>query len=102
MNSESVMIKTFEEALDQQLAILRETLLSKQKDYGHGNILTFGEQGVLVRASDKMERLKNLHKPGMTPRNESIDDTWKDLAGYAVIALMLRANTFTLPLKENL
>lgn len=32
----------------------------KQKDYGHRNISRFGEQGILVRSSDKFERLVTL------------------------------------------
>ena len=73
----------------------------KQKDYGSRNISEFGEQGVLVRSSDKFERLKNLHgKIGIyTPSdkniilqeaNESIDDTWLDISNYAIIAQMIR------------
>ena len=34
----------------------------KQRDYGSGNIARFGEQGVLVRSSDKFERLVILLK----------------------------------------
>jgi len=34
----------------------------KQRDYGSGNIARFGEQGVLVRSSDKFERLVTLSK----------------------------------------
>ena len=102
---ESLSIKTFEDGLDEQLAILRDALLSKQHDYGHGNILTFGEQGVLVRASDKVERLKTLCKrvgiDPVIPLNETIEDTWLDLAGYSIIAMMLKADTFKLPLKED-
>jgi len=78
-------------------------LISKQKDYGKGNILEFGELGLLIRANDKMARLKNLlSSHGETsPKNESIDDTWCDLANYAIIALMVRRDWFTLPLKEE-
>ena len=34
----------------------------KQRDYGSRNIARFGEQGVLVRSSDKFERLNTLLK----------------------------------------
>ena len=77
-------------------------LADKQHDYGHGNITAFGELGVLVRASDKMERLKNLHaKTRLEPRTETIVDSWIDLAGYSIIALMLRRDWFNLPLRED-
>ena len=77
-------------------------LAAKQYDYGHSNIMDFGEYGVLVRANDKMARLKNLLSPTSEtqPKNESIEDSWKDLANYAIIALMVRRGWFELPLKE--
>lgn len=94
-------MKTFEEAIHKIAAEIAELVISKQHDYGHGNILAFGELGVLVRCSDKIERLKNLWKRGIEPENETVTDTWRDLVGYSMIALMLRAETFTLPLEKN-
>lgn len=91
--------ETFEQALDSVLTELRTLMLLKQKDYGPGNIMSFGELGVLVRANDKLERLKNLNKSGKTPNNESVDDSWKDLSNYGIIALMLRRGIFTLPME---
>ena len=64
---------------------------TKQLDYGSNNISAFGEFGVLVRLNDKMERLKNLNKMPSV-KNESIDDTYLDIANYAVISLMIRRN----------
>ncbi len=65
------------------------TLDMKQRDYGSGNISSFGEFGVLVRMNDKMERLKNLLKME-SPKNESVEDSYLDLANYAIIAVLLR------------
>ena len=63
----------------------------KQHDYGSGNIAKFGEVGVLVRVSDKIERLANLQRKGVNiPLNEAVEDSWMDLATYAIIALMIR------------
>jgi hypothetical protein len=64
---------------------------TKQQDYGSNNISAFGEFGVLVRLNDKMERLKNLNKMPSV-KNESIDDTYLDIANYAVIAMLIRRN----------
>jgi hypothetical protein len=89
----------FEDACHGIAREIAEVVISKQRDYGHGNILAFGEFGILVRANDKMERMKNLQRAQGEPSNESIDDTWVDLAGYSIIALMLRRGIFTLPLK---
>lgn len=65
---------------------------SKHRDYGAGNIAAFGEYGIMVRLSDKMERLKRLLTNAQTPNNESIEDTYKDICNYAIIALMVRRN----------
>lgn len=65
----------------------------KQLDYGPRNISGFGVFGVLVRMNDKFERLKTLHADGQKrrkPKNESIRDTYRDIANYAVISLMLQ------------
>lgn len=66
-----------------------EVLDRKQKDYGSNNINQFGEFGVLVRMTDKMERLKNLWRMEK-PKNESVEDTYLDLSNYAIIALLVR------------
>ena len=89
----------FEAACRKIASDLAELCISKQRDYGKGNILGFGEFGVLVRLNDKVERLKNLI--GKDPLNESVEDTWRDVAGYAIISLMLIEGCFELPLKEE-
>lgn len=79
---------------------LISTLCKKQHDYGHENINRFGTYGVIVRLSDKVERLDNLGKID-TPHNESKQDTLLDIVGYCVIALMLMDNTFNLELGDD-
>jgi hypothetical protein len=67
-------------------------LITKQADYGPGNINNaFGGpiNGLLVRIGDKFERLKNLYKSSKKPQHEPIEDSFKDMANYAVIALMI-------------
>ncbi len=91
----------FEQSVHKQSKRCDNLLIEKQKDYGSGNILKFGERGVLVRASDKLERLINLLENDKEPKNERIEDTWMDLRNYAQIALMLRAGEFDLPLEEK-
>ncbi len=76
-------------------------LAKKQHDYGHKNITKFGMQGVLVRLSDKIERLINLKKHNSQAKNESTIDTLKDIVGYCVVALMLNDETFNLKLGNN-
>lgn len=76
-------------------------LVSKQHDYGHNNIVAFGLRGVLVRLSDKVERLINLKSKKSKAKNESMLDTLRDIVGYCVIALMLNDETFNLELGDN-
>ena len=68
-----------------------EVIISKQMSYGPGNINAFGDFGVLVRFSDKFERLKNLYTNDQADnRFESVDDSWLDGSNYGTIARMYR------------
>ena len=93
--------QTFEEACETVALDLAELIAAKQNDYGKDNILGFGEQGLVVRLWDKINRLKNLVWNNTRPKNESVEDTLKDVAGYAIIGLMLRKGWFELPMKED-
>ena len=78
------------------LVNLFETFKRKQACYGKGNISKFGELGTLVRSYDKIERLYNLvykQRDNKMPE-ETIDDTWLDLADYALIALLVRSGAW--------
>ena len=55
----------------------------------------------MVRLWDKVNRLKNLVWGNSRPKNESVEDTLTDVAGYAIIALMLRKGWFELPMQEG-
>jgi predicted DNA-binding protein (UPF0251 family) len=81
--------------------VMLDLLIKKQRDYGHENIMLFGLVGVGVRMCDKIARLKTIVAEGHKPENESLLDTWRDLVGYSVIALMLWNDTFKLNLKEQ-
>jgi hypothetical protein len=43
---------------------------------------------------DKFERLKNLLASGHAPQHESIEDSFKDLANYCIIAMMVTRGTW--------
>ena len=91
--------KTWGEAVHIIADEIVELLEMKQKDYGKSNILDFGEYGILVRTNDKVARLKELILKGKIPANEKKTDSWKDIAGYALLALMLERGWFQLPLR---
>jgi len=64
----------------------------KQRDYGSENISGFGEFGIMVRLADKQSRLKRLLTNSIAPSNESIEDTYKDMVNYPILALLVRRN----------
>ena len=82
--------KAFEQILSDMLTVF----INKHKDYGKNNILDTGELGILFRINDKVKRLQNLISKEQQPKNESVNDTWLDIAVYAVIAILLREGYF--------
>jgi hypothetical protein len=71
---------------------LADLLLRKHKDYGPKNIADApggALNGLRVRIHDKTARINNLIDSGAKPENESLEDSFKDLANYAIIALMV-------------
>jgi len=74
-------------------AELQQILVAKQKDYGPHNIAGAPGgpiNGLLVRMNDKLERVKNLYYTSSEPQNEPLEDSFVDLANYAVICLMVQ------------
>ena len=82
----------FSETLSITLNYLKELLEKKNRDYGSNNLLTFGDLGILVRLSDKLERLKNyvLRDRTFGIDDENLEDTLYDIAGYAIMWIVLR------------
>lgn len=71
----------------------------KQADYGgehdpFANVRASDEwgvlpwQGAMIRATDKLRRLQTFARTGRL-RNEGVEDSFKDLAVYTLIALVL-------------
>lgn len=77
------------------------TVIGKQRMYGHGNIARFAIPGIAVRLNDKLERLKNLQKHDGPVLFEPINDTWLDICGYSVIACMWMQDWFMLKLTDS-
>ena len=86
--------KYLDEAFEEVEKQIKETFLKKHKDYGKGNILDMGELGIAFRISEKFNRIKHLLMSGNKPSNESIDDSWIDIATYAIIAVLLKRGLF--------
>jgi hypothetical protein len=71
---------------------LTSLLLKKHRDYGPKNISHSpggALNGLRVRMHDKIARINHLIDSGSTPENESLEDSYKDLANYSIIALMV-------------
>ncbi len=69
----------------------------KQLDYGPRNISGFGTFGIIVRANDKFERLKHLFtKRNKRVKNETVEDTLRDIGNYAIIAQILERGEWPL------
>jgi hypothetical protein len=71
---------------------LGDLLLSKHLDYGPKNIsLAPGGaiNGLRVRMHDKLARINNLVDSGADPQHESLEDSFKDMANYAIIGLLV-------------
>ena len=78
-----------------------KTVIGKQRMYGHGNISRFGMPGLVIRLNDKLERLKNIQKHDGPVLFEPLNDTWLDICGYSVIAIMWLNDWFMLELDAN-
>lgn len=76
--------RTYQELLD--------LLISKHKDYGPKNIADApggAINGLRVRMHDKLARINNLVDSGKNPEHESLEDSFKDMANYAIIGLLV-------------
>jgi hypothetical protein len=69
-----------------------DLLIKKHKDYGPTNIANApggALNGLRVRMHDKQARINHLIDNNLDPKNESLRDSFLDLANYAIIALMV-------------
>jgi len=71
---------------------LSDLLISKHRDYGPRNISDApggAINGLRVRMHDKLARINNLVDSGVEPQHESLEDSFKDMANYAIIGLLV-------------
>jgi hypothetical protein len=83
----------FREAVEETFSELEDLLLSKHKDYGPSNIAEApggAINGLRVRMHDKLARINNLYSNAdNAPEHESFEDSFKDMANYAIIGLLV-------------
>lgn len=71
---------------------LKQLLIKKHLDYGPKNISDSPGgplNGLRVRMHDKLARINNLTDKGSAPQYESLEDSFKDMANYSIIALLV-------------
>jgi len=86
------MTKTFEEEVHAVFQELEELLLQKHADYGPRNISQSPGgplNGIRVRMWDKFARINNLFDKPSEAKNEPLADSFKDMANYGIIALLV-------------
>lgn len=74
-----------------------ELLLRKHSDYGPSNIAAApggALNGLRVRMHDKLARINHLIDSGVEPSNESLRDSFLDLANYSIIGLLCIDNAW--------
>lgn len=77
------------ESINKVFAGMTDILLKKNADY-KGASFDLGLNGNMVHIWDKVRRYRSMienQNHGITPNFEGIEDTLKDIIGYAVIGL---------------
>jgi len=85
-------IEQFKETSKPYYGETYQVLVKKQMDYGPFNISRSPGgpvNGLRVRMHDKLARINHLIDNGATPENESLRDSFLDLANYAIIGMMV-------------
>lgn len=105
MSANAIKIaKEFDSSCSVTHSEVLNTVIKKQKDYGHKNISKFGITGLVIRVHDKVARVENLAKKQNyinSVIDETMTDTLMDIIGYSIIAYMWLNNTFMYDLAEN-
>lgn len=94
---DKVNIADFASAMWEVIDHAGNVLLNKQEDYGPLNISRAPGgplNGLRVRIFDKISRINNLIDTGANPNNESLYDSFLDLANYSIIAMMVLEDTW--------
>ena len=94
MNKEVTRELHLETHLSNTVYELSQLLISKHQDYGPKNMSQApggAINGLRVRMHDKMARINHLLDSNRhdTPAHESLEDSFRDLANYAIISILV-------------
>ena len=85
-------LEEFRKVSHEFYAEAENVLVKKQNDYGPTNISRSPGgplNGLRVRMHDKISRINHLIDNDVDPENESLKDSFLDLANYSIIAMMV-------------
>lgn len=88
----SAINEQFREDVENTFNELKELLISKHLDYGPKNISESPGgpiNGLRVRMHDKLARINNLVDNSRNAQHEPLEDSFKDMANYAIIGLLV-------------
>ena len=91
------MIDKYPETMSEMRKLIEynfKVFAAKQSDYGPNNIRIHGSArlsllGIAIRSNDKIQRVLNLLDNEQEPNNESLEDSFLDLANYAYMACIV-------------
>ena len=90
-------IKPVNEMIDKISSVcadIEKTLISKNTDYGNSfqeTLCKYGDVAFMVRLEDKWARLNSLYgKKEVLVKDESFEDTIRDMAGYCLLYLAIK------------
>lgn len=92
MNEDPVYLSQLEYDTREVFEELYNLLITKHKDYGPKNISDSPGgplNGLRVRMHDKLARINNLVDANKDPEHESLEDSFKDIANYGIIAMLV-------------
>ena len=93
LDANPVYVPTFEENVHAVFVELETLLISKHNDYGPHNIAGAPggpHNGLRVRIYDKIARISNLlFGVEKAVLHESVEDSYKDIANYGAIGLLV-------------
>ena len=94
--TKEIPIATVRQKINETCDKLKELLVCKNVAYGNSALTvppfasTTIEEAIAVRFGDKITRLKNLIKHSEASYFENLDDTIRDVAGYAILWIIAR------------
>lgn len=95
MENENLKKELFNLFLDAHSEV-KEIVSKKYEDYGPKTLISFKGLGIFIKANTKMSRLENFYEEFLDGNfefkvtDETVEDTWKDLAAFSIWAIAVK------------